>query len=84
MTTENLFKWKFDRSRLLAIREANSLTQQQVADRLGKTKQMYQQWESGERTPNIHSLLKICAVYNVAPKYFFTESVYHNDNQVAV
>ncbi len=65
-------KWYFDRKKLVTARKIFNLTQQDVADKLGITKQMYQQWESGARTPNIHSLIKICEVLAVKPHIFFS------------
>lgn len=68
-------KWQFDKSKLLCVRVKHEMTQREVALKLGKTKQMYHQWESGERTPNIHSLIKLAELYQVRPQYFFVQSV---------
>jgi len=76
-----LKQWKFDKTKLVTTREVLNLTQREVAERMGITKQMYQQWEAGTRTPNLNSLTKICDVLSVKPHIFFKENVIQSETQ---
>lgn len=48
--------------RIRAAREAAGLTQQQVADGLGITKQSYHQLEAGARNPSADRLVQLAAL----------------------
>lgn len=48
--------------RLRAVREAQILTQDELAERAGTSQSAIQKWETGKRYPDSHVLLSICAV----------------------
>lgn len=50
---------------LRGYREANQLTQQEVADRLGVTRQTVAAWESGEHRPTVEALVSLARIYHV-------------------
>jgi transcriptional regulator with XRE-family HTH domain len=64
-------KWRFNKDRLKDAREIMSLTQEQLADRMDVSRQSYNTWETGQATPTVHSLIKICNVLGVKPEIFF-------------
>jgi transcriptional regulator with XRE-family HTH domain len=61
--------------RVLAWREASRLTQQQVADRLGISRQRYILVEKGLRDLTISELRVLADVFGVLPEDFFREPV---------
>lgn len=55
--------------RLIELRESNNLTQQELADKLGITRQSLSLYERAERTINIDVLLEISRCFNVSTDY---------------
>ena len=47
-------------------REALKMTQQEMADAIGTTKQAYHEWESGKREPTLSSAIKIARKLNAS------------------
>ena len=52
--------------RLIELRESNNLTQQELADKLGITRQSLSLYERAERTINIDVLMEISRCFNVS------------------
>ncbi|SDX46077.1 DNA-binding transcriptional regulator, XRE-family HTH domain [Marininema mesophilum] len=52
--------------KLKSIRKAKKLTQQEVADRLGISRQAYGYYEKGTRQPDIDSLNQIADIFDVS------------------
>ena len=48
---------------LRALRSARGMTQQEVADRLGVTRQALSGYESGRTRPDIDTLMRLCEIY---------------------
>ena len=48
-------------------REACALSQQQVADALNIDRTTYTKYETGKSEPNLETLVKIAAVFNISP-----------------
>ncbi|MCB6992172.1 helix-turn-helix domain-containing protein [bacterium 210820-DFI.6.37] len=48
------------------LREKNSLTQEQLAERLHVTRQAISRWETGETQPNTDALKRLSQVFNVS------------------
>jgi len=51
--------------RLVALRKANNLSQEEVAKRLFVTRQAVSKWECGESYPDIENLFALAKLYNV-------------------
>ncbi len=52
--------------KLLELRKSNGYTQEQLADKLGVTRQAISRWEQGETTPDVTTLKKLCRLYDVS------------------
>ncbi|MCG9106348.1 helix-turn-helix transcriptional regulator [Laribacter hongkongensis] len=52
---------------LLEARQANNLTQQEVASRLGKPQSYISKYESGERRLDVVEFLAVCEALEVKP-----------------
>lgn len=59
----------FFAKRLLDLRERRDITQQQLADEIGVTRQSLSLYEAGERTINIELLERICKYFQVSADY---------------
>ena len=57
------------RERLRAAREMQCMTLKQVAARLSTDTSLIHHWETGYRLPSMHSLYKLCIIYEVSPNY---------------
>ena len=55
--------------RLEGLRNSYSLTQKQLADKLGVTKQTVSNWENDNILPSIETLMRICQFFNVSTDY---------------
>lgn len=55
--------------RVRDMREDNDMSQQQVADLLGITRQQYQLYESGKREMPMHLFVVLAEYYNVLLDY---------------
>lgn len=55
--------------RIHDMREDSDLTQQQLADILGITRQQYQLYESGKREMPMHLFIALSKYYNVSLDY---------------
>ena len=53
--------------RLRQHREACALSQKQVADALNIERSTYTKYETGAAEPNLNTLVKLAAIYNVSP-----------------
>jgi len=50
--------------KIAEYRKKKSLTQRELASLMGVTERSEQRWESGERTPDIHTLRKLAKIFN--------------------
>jgi transcriptional regulator with XRE-family HTH domain len=69
----NFTESEFDISvgrRIRFYRNALSLSQKDLAGRLGISYQQYQKYESGRNKVSISRLIEICEVYNISPDKF--------------
>jgi Zn-dependent peptidase ImmA (M78 family)/DNA-binding XRE family transcriptional regulator len=69
-------------SQIRAARDSACLTQQQLADRLGRTRPAISMWEAGERMPGLEDLLAIGDALE-RPTEFFVRGVSHAREQAA-
>ena len=56
-------------ARLSNLRITNNLSQQIVADMLGCSRQAYSYYETNKREPNLETLRKLSAYFNVSADY---------------
>lgn len=62
--------------RLRILRTASSMTQNELADRIGATKQAISQYEHGKRTPDLDTLLFLCDLFGVTADYILGRTPY--------
>ncbi len=55
--------------KLKALRKGQSLTQQQLADRVGVAKSVVSYYESGDRYPSYDILIKIARLFHTSTDY---------------
>lgn len=74
---------------LVLLRKHNRLTQSDIASRLQYSDKTVSKWETGEITPNIENLCKLCEMYNISidkivkplPTDMFQDTKKNYDNQ---
>ena len=59
--------------RLKQVRENKNLTQQEVADEIGKKKNSISDWETGKARPDVDILVKLCKLYKISADSLFEE-----------
>lgn len=62
--------------RLINLRKEASLTQEQLAERIGITQSMIARCEAGERDPGKATKIKLARFFNVTVDYLFYEVHY--------
>ena len=55
--------------RLKELREANGISQQQLANKLGYTQVCISRWESSNRQPNLDDVIIVAMFFNVTTDY---------------
>lgn len=55
--------------RIKLLREANKLSQVELADKIGVKKQTISNWENDNILPSIDMLIKVCNFFNVSSDY---------------
>ena len=53
-------------SNFVALRKSNNLTQEKMAERLGVSRQVITNWESGRNSPDINMIDMICSEFNIS------------------
>lgn len=59
---------------LREIRHKNKLTQQHLADCLGLTRSAYCSYETGRRTPDLETIIKLSKFYRIPAEQFLGEN----------
>lgn len=60
--------------KLLALRKANDLTQEQLAEKLDVSRQSISKWESGQAVPELEKIVALGAVFDVTTDYLLKSS----------
>ena len=53
------------------FRTFRGIKQQELADRLGKSKSVISNWERGENSPDVESCAQLCKILDVTPNELF-------------
>ena len=62
--------------KILELRTQKNMTQEELAERLGVTRQSVSKWESNGTFPNINKLLEICDIFQVSLDYLLRGKKY--------
>lgn len=60
--------------KLVTLRKANNLTQEELAEKLDVSRQSISKWESGQVTPELEKIVAISAVFHVTMDYLLKSS----------
>lgn len=60
--------------KLLTLRKANNLTQEQLAEKLEVSRQSVSKWESGQAAPELEKIIAMSAIFNVTTDYLLKSS----------
>lgn len=61
-------------NKIYEMRKAHGLSQEQLAEKLGVSRQSVSKWESGESIPELERLVEISKIFNVTTDYLLKES----------
>ena len=53
--------------RLMKLRKAAGLSQEEVAEKLELTRQTVSKWETGQSSPDLDKVLPLCDLYHITP-----------------
>ena len=57
------------------LRIVNNISQEQLADQLGVTRQSVSKWESGESMPQIDKVLELCELFKITADELINDSI---------
>ena len=60
--------------KLLTLRKANDMTQEQLAEKLNVSRQSISKWESGQATPELEKIVSLSVVFHVSTDYLLKSS----------
>lgn len=60
--------------KLLTLRKANNLTQEQLAEKLEVSRQSVSKWESGQAVPELEKIITLSAIFDVTTDYLLKSS----------
>lgn len=60
--------------KLLTLRKANNLTQEQLAEKLDTSRQSVSKWEGGQATPELDKIMALSAIFDVTTDYLLKSS----------
>lgn len=61
-------------NKIYEMRKAQGLSQEQLAEKLGVSRQSVSKWESGESMPELERLVEISKFFNISTDYLLKES----------
>ncbi len=71
-------------SRLSSLRKAKGLSQEELAEKLGVSRQAISKWENGLSSPEMAQLPKLCEIFEVTPNELFGYEAPEEDKQTVV
>lgn len=60
--------------KILTLRKANDMTQEQLAEKLDVSRQSVSKWESGQATPELEKIVALSTVFHVSTDYLLKSS----------
>ena len=60
--------------KILQLRKANNLTQEELAEKLNVSRQYISKWESGQTIPELEKLISLSSVFQVTTDYLLKPS----------
>ncbi len=60
--------------KLLTLRKANNLTQEQLAEKLDVSRQSISKWESEQATPELEKIVALSSIFDVTTDYLLKSS----------
>ncbi len=73
---------KFE-EKLIQLRKARGMTQEQLAEQLGVSRQAVSRWESGDSTPDMLNISGLCQCFGVSADYLINDN-YASDEDIPV
>jgi transcriptional regulator with XRE-family HTH domain len=61
-------------NKIFELRKANGMSQEQLAEKIGVSRQSISRWESGESVPEIERLVEMSKVFEVSTDYLLKQS----------
>ncbi|MBQ8176653.1 MAG: helix-turn-helix transcriptional regulator [Oscillospiraceae bacterium] len=71
------------REKLVQLRKSRNLTQEQLAEALGVSRQAVSRWEAGDSTPDMINLLGLCDLFGVSSDYLIHDN-YQSDDDMPI
>ena len=70
--------------KLLDLRKSKGLSQEEVADKLGVTRQTVSKWETDQSTPDFDKIAPLCKLYDISADELLTGVVIDKEEKVEI
>lgn len=67
--------------KLFNLRKTKKLSQEELAEKLGVTRQAISRWENGETMPDSPNLIEICDLFDVSADYLLRDKTGNNETE---
>lgn len=67
--------------RLMCLRKAKQLSQEQMAEKLNVTRQTVSKWETDQSTPDFDKIVPLCDLFGISPNELFNSIDKNDDNR---
>ena len=65
--------------KLVILRKKNNFSQEQLADRLGVSRQAVSKWESGTSVPDMDKMMNLCKILNCSLEELVDDGISHGN-----
>ena len=66
--------------KLIELRKKSGMSQEELADKLGVSRQSVSKWESTQSTPDLNRILQLSEIFSVSTDYLLKDSIEERDN----
>ena len=70
--------------KLLDLRKSKGLSQEEVADKLGVTRQTVSKWETDQSTPDFDKIAPLCELYEISADELLTGVIIEKKEEVSI
>ncbi len=66
--------------KLIELRKKSGMSQEELADKLGVSRQSVSKWEGAQSTPDLNRILQLSEIFSVSTDYLLKDSIEERDN----
>ncbi len=68
--------------KIYKLRKLAGYSQEELADKLGVSRQTIYKWETSIVQPNVENIVALCKIFNVSKEYFYIEKIQSENSDI--